>query len=43
MGLSNIKSVAEKYNGAMLTEKVGQRFFLNVLLNISLHPESISE
>ena len=35
IGLSNIKSVAEKYDGAMLTEKVGQRFFLNVLLNIS--------
>ncbi len=43
IGLSNIKSVAEKYYGAILTEKVGQRFFLNVLLNISLHPESISE
>lgn len=42
-GLSNIKSVAEKYHGATLTEKVGQRFSLNVLLNISLHPESISE
>ncbi len=34
-GLSNIKSVAEKYHGAMLTEKKGQRFSLNVLLNIS--------
>ena len=34
-GLSNIKSVAEKYHGATLTEKVGQRFSLNVLLNIS--------
>lgn len=43
IGLSNIKSVAEKYYGAILTEKVGQRFFLNVLLNISLHPENISE
>ena len=42
-GLSNIKSVAEKYHGATLTEKVGQRFSLNVLLNISLHPENISE
>ena len=42
-GLSNIKSVAEKYHGATLAEKVGQRFSLNVLLNISLHPENISE
>lgn len=42
-GLSNIKSVAEKYHGATLTEKVRQRFSLNVLLNISLHPENISE
>ena len=42
-GLSNIKSVAEKYHGATLTEKVGQRFSLNVLLNIALHPENISE
>ena len=42
-GLSNIKSVAEKYHGATLTEKVGQRFSLNVLLNISLHPGNISE
>lgn len=41
-GLSNIKAVVEKYHGAMLTEKSGQQFSLNVLLNISLHPESIS-
>lgn len=41
-GLSNIKSVAEKYHGAMLTEKDGQRFSLNVLLNIPSHPESTS-
>ena len=41
-GLSNIKAVAEKYHGAMLTEKSGQQFSLHVLLNISLHPESIS-
>ena len=41
-GLSNIKSVAEKYHGAMLVEKAAQTFSLNVLLNISLHPESIS-
>ncbi len=41
-GLSNIKSVAEKYHGAILTEKAGRHFSLNVLLNISLHPDSIS-
>lgn len=41
-GLSNIKAVAEKYHGAMLTEKKNRHFSLNVLLNISLHPESIS-
>ena len=41
-GLSNIKAITEKYHGAMLTEKSGQQFSLNVLLNISLHPESIS-
>ncbi len=42
-GLANIRSVAEKYHGAMLTEKQGQHFSLNVLLDISLHPESISD
>ena len=41
-GLSNIKAVAEKYHGAVLTEKKEQHFSLNVLLNISLHPQSIS-
>ena len=41
-GLSNIKAVAEKYHGAMLTEKIERKFSLNVLLNISIHPESIS-
>ena len=41
-GLSNIKAVAEKYHGAILAEKADQQFSLNVLLNISLHPESIS-
>ncbi len=41
-GLSNIKSVSEKYHGAMLVEKKGQHYSLNVLLNISLHPENIS-
>ena len=34
-GLSNIKSVAEKYHGAILTEKNGRQFYLSVLLNIS--------
>ena len=43
IGLSNIKAVTEKYHGAMLTEKIERRFSLNVLLNISLHPENISE
>lgn len=41
-GLSNIKSVAEKYHGAILTEKAGREFSLNILLDISLHPENIS-
>ncbi|WP_350340274.1 GHKL domain-containing protein [Candidatus Merdisoma sp. JLR.KK006] len=41
-GLSNIKAVTEKYHGAMLTEKIERRFSLNVLLNISIHPESTS-
>lgn len=34
-GLSNIKSVAERYRGAALTEKAGRKFRLSVLLNIS--------
>ena len=34
-GLSNIKVVAEKYHGALITEKRGRRFYLSVLLNIS--------
>ena len=34
-GLSNIEAVAEKYHGAVLTEKSGGRFSLSVLLNIS--------
>ena len=34
-GLSNIKAVAEKYHGAMLTEKIGRQYYLSVLLNIS--------
>ena len=38
IGLANIRSVAEKYHGAVLTEKSGGRFHLNVLLNISHQP-----
>ncbi len=34
-GLANIRSAAEKYRGAVLTEKAGGQFSLNVLLNIS--------
>ena len=34
-GLSNIRAVAEKYGGAMLTEKTGRQYSLSVLLNIS--------
>lgn len=34
-GLSNIKAAAEKYHGAVLTEKADRHFSLNVLLNIS--------
>ena len=34
-GLSNIRVVAEKYHGAVLTEKPGGRFSLNVLLNVA--------
>ena len=41
-GLSNIRTVAEKYHGAMLAEKSKAQFTLNVLLDISLHPEDIS-
>jgi len=41
-GLANIKSVAEKYHGAMLAEKKDHHYSLSILLNISLHPESIS-
>ncbi len=34
-GLFNIRAVAEKYHGAVLTEKNDKRFSLNILLNIS--------
>ena len=41
-GLSNIRAVAEKYRGALLAEKNGQRYYLRVLLNISPHnPQSM--
>ena len=41
-GLSNIRAVAEKYRGALLAEKHGQRYYLRVLLNISPHnPQSM--
>ncbi len=35
VGLSNIRSVAEKYRGAVLTETDGRQFSLNVLLDLS--------
>ncbi len=35
IGLSNIKAVAEKYHGAMMTEKNGRQYHLSVLLNAS--------
>ncbi len=34
-GLSNIRAVAEKYHGAILTEKTGRQYYLSVLLDIS--------
>ena len=34
-GLSNIKAVAEKYHGAVLTEKNGRQYYLSVLMNTS--------
>lgn len=36
-GLSNIKTVAEKYGGTICIEKNSTLFRLNILLNISLH------
>lgn len=41
IGLSNIKTVAEKYHGAVMTEKSGDRFYLNVLLNVSTYEGEI--
>ena len=40
-GLSNVKTVAEKYGGAMSIETKGDIFVLHVLLIIPQHPESI--
>lgn len=42
IGLSNIKSVAEKYHGVMLIETYDKKFSLNVLLNISLPSDNRS-
>ena len=42
IGLSNIKSVAQKYHGAILIETHDKKFFLNVLLNISLPADNSS-
>lgn len=41
-GLSNVKAVAEKYNGVMTIEKSDALFRLNVLLNISIHQNGSS-
>ena len=41
-GLSNIKTVAEKYGGAMTFETSGALFRLHVLLDISVRPDGIS-
>ena len=35
IGLTNIKTVAEKYHGAVLTEKTAETFSLHVLLNVA--------
>lgn len=42
-GLSNIKMVAEKYNGAISIKTQGRIFVLHVLLIISQHSENISQ
>lgn len=41
-GLSNIQTAAQAYHGTILTEADGSSFRLNVLLNISLQPDSRS-
>ena len=42
-GLSNVKTVAEKYHGAMNIKTQGNVFILSVLLIIPQHSESISQ
>ena len=42
-GLSNIKTIAEKYHGAMSIKTQGTSFNLSVLLIISQQLESISQ
>lgn len=42
IGLSNIKTVSEKYGGFMTVERKEEKFVLSVLLNISIRPEDIS-
>lgn len=42
-GLSNVKTVAEKYQGAMNIKTQGNVFILSVLLIIPQHSESISQ
>lgn len=42
-GLSNIKTVAEKYDGAMSIKTQGNTFILSVLLIIPRHSKSISQ
>lgn len=41
IGLSNIKSVAQKYHGTILIDNINPYFCLNVLLNISLPSDNI--
>lgn len=41
-GLSNIRAAAEKYGGAMRFRRTGERFCLDVLLNISEHRDGCS-
>ncbi len=40
-GLSNIRSVVEKYHGAMSIKTQGTVFVLHVMLIIPQHPEDI--
>lgn len=42
IGLSNIKTVSEKYGGFMTVERKEGKFVLSILLNISIRPEDIS-